>query len=81
MIQKDKKREKKQQTKANKGGTNYEEDNDSILDVEALREQRMAQMVEDATRTARFAQVERPKYKFVFDKMAEMARKLSLIHI
>lgn len=75
MIQKDRKREMKQNTKANKGGTNYEEDNDSILDVEALREQRMAQMVEDATRTSRFANVERPKYKFVFDKMAEMASK------
>ena len=77
LIEKDKKRERKYRNKQAKGSKDVEEyEDDGILDVDALRAQREAGMIEEALRDSKtYRAVEEVKLPFVFDKLAETARQ------
>merc|ERR1711892_175711 len=76
MIRKDEKRIGRQRAKDHKRGNVRDNDFDSLLDVDLLREQREAQMIEKSLEKSKtYNLTEQVQYPFVFDKLAETARQ------
>ena len=76
MIRKDEKRQNRQRAKDYKRGNVRDNDHDSLLDIDLLREQREAQMIERSLEKSKTYQLaEQVQYPFVFDKLAETARQ------
>lgn len=76
MIRKDEKRQNRQRAKDYKRGNVRDDGHESLLDIDLLREQREAAMIEKSLEKSKtYALQEQVQYPFVFDKLAETARQ------